>query len=141
MSTYLPGELQQRLEAVDDHRCAYCRTSVANTGQPMTVEHITPTSQGGNSMYDNLCFACRRCNEFKGTQTTAIDPLSGERVPLFHPRHDTWSEHFMWDETGTLLVGLTPIGRATILVLQMNNPLIVAVRRRWVSVGWHPLAE
>jgi hypothetical protein len=141
MSTYLPREVHQQLEAADDHRCAYCRTSAATTGQPMTVDHITPTSQGGSSAYNNLCFACRRCNEFKASQTTAVDPLRGEYVALFHPRHDTWSDHFEWDETGTVVIGLTSTGRATILALQMNNPLIVAARRRWVNVGWHPPGE
>jgi hypothetical protein len=47
----------------------------------------------------------------------------------------------MWDESGALLVGLTSIGRATIIALNMNNPVIVAVRHRWVSVGWHPPDE
>lgn len=108
MSTYLSSDLQKRLEEADDHRCVYCRTSEVNTGQPMTVDHILPRSQGGVTMYENLCFACRRCNEFKAGQTTAEDPLSGEIVPLFHPRRDSWDEHFMWDESGVFLVGLTP---------------------------------
>jgi 5-methylcytosine-specific restriction endonuclease McrA len=68
MSIYLSSDLQHRLEEADDHRCAYCRTSQANTGQPMTVDHILPQSQGGTTTFENLCFACRRCNEFKGEQ-------------------------------------------------------------------------
>jgi 5-methylcytosine-specific restriction endonuclease McrA len=107
----------------------------------MSVDHILPRSQGGVTLYKNLCFAYRRCNEFKGSQTTTIDPLSGESVPLFHPRQDSWNEHFIWDESGVLIVGSTAIGRATILALNMNNPLIVAARHRWVSVGWHPPKE
>jgi 5-methylcytosine-specific restriction endonuclease McrA len=141
MSTYLSSNLQKRLEEADDHRCAYCQTSEANTGQPMTVDHILPRAQGGVTTYDNLCFACRCCNEFKSSQTTAEDPLSGEIVPLFHPRRNSWNDHFMWDESGVLLVGLTPIGRATIVALKLNNSVIVAVRYRWVSVGWHPPEE
>lgn len=138
MSTYLPADLHTRLRDADDHRCAYCLTAEATTGQPMTVDHIVPRSQGGASQFENLCFACRRCNEFKAGRTHADDPLSGVRVPLFHPRRDVWTEHFMWDESGILLLGLTPTGRATIPALNMNNPIIVAARRRWVGVGWHP---
>jgi hypothetical protein len=30
------------------------------------------------------------------------------------------------------------IGRATVIALRMNNPVIVATRKRWFSIGWHP---
>lgn len=104
----------------------------------MTVDHIIPEAQEGVTEFDNLCFACRRCNEFKGAATDGIDPLTGENVSLFHPRQDTWAAHFAWDTSGTRLVGLSVVGRATIVALNMNNEVIVDARRRWVSVGWHP---
>ena len=135
---YLPAELRKQLEDVDDHCCAYCQTAQANSGQPMVVDHILPEAQGGETALHNLCFACRRCNEYKGAQTSAIDPLTGETASLFHPRRDRWQDHFAWDESAILLVGLTHRGRATIVALNMNNPVIVAARRRWASVGWHP---
>lgn len=135
---YLPAGLQEQLLAADDQQCAYCQTTEANTGQPMTVDHIVPEAQGGPTTFDNLCFACRRCNEFKGSVTTARDPLTGEIVPLFHPRTRTWSDHFAWDASGAHVTGLTAIGRATIVALKMNNEVIVDARRRWASVGWHP---
>lgn len=138
MSTYLMAELRERLLEADNRHCAYCYTTEANTGQPMTVDHITPEAQGGTTTFENLCFACRRCNEYKGARITAEDPLTGETVALFHPRQDRWPDHFLWDASGALVVGLTPTGRATIIALNMNHPVIVAVRRRWVSVGWHP---
>jgi hypothetical protein len=37
------------------------------------------------------------------------------------------------------ILGLTAVGRATILALNMNNTVIEDARRRWVSVGWHPV--
>jgi hypothetical protein len=37
-----------------------------------------------------------------------------------------WEDHFHWQ--GALLVGRTVIGRATIRVLDANDPLLVAVR-------------
>jgi hypothetical protein len=104
----------------------------------MTVEHVVPQVQGSVTTFDNLCVACRRCNECKGSATTARDPLTGDAVPLFHPRTQRWSEHFAWDAPGTHLPGLTRVGRATVLSLNMNNAVIVVARRRWVSVGWHP---
>lgn len=135
---YLPADLREQLLAADDQRCVYCHTTEANTGQPMTVDHIVPEVQGGPTTFDNLCYACRRCNEFKRSATTARDPLRDEFVPLFHPRTQTWSDHFAWNVSGTHVIGLTAVGRATVLALNMNNEVIVDTRRRWVSVGWHP---
>ncbi len=136
--SYLSTDLRDCLLEADNRHCAYCYTTEANTGQPMTVDHIIPQSQGGTTMFENLCFACRRCNEFKGSVDSAKDPLTGETAVLFHPRQQTWVDHFQWDEAGALLIGLTAVGRATIVALNMNNPVIVDTRRRWVSVGWHP---
>ncbi len=138
MSTYLSEALRQHLVDADDHRCAYCQTTQANTGQPMVVDHLIPEAQGGQTEFDNLCFACRRCNKFKGATTRAPDPLTGEFAPLYHPRQHQWADHFSWDAAGIRLLGLTPIGRSTIVVLNINNEVAVAARRRWVSVGWHP---
>ncbi len=105
---------------------------------PMSVDHIIPEVAGGLTVEDNLWLACRRCNEFKGTQTQATDLETGERVALFNPRQQIWSEHFSWSEDGTKVLGETPCGRATVIALQMNNPEIVVTRRLWVSAGWWP---
>ena len=66
-------------------------------------------------------------HNFKGTQTDALDPETGQRVPLFDPRRQRWSEHFAWSEDGTRVLGQTPCGRATVLALQLNH-LIAVVR-------------
>ena len=77
MAVYLSAALRQKLLDADDHRCAYCGTPQANSGSPMVVDHIVPRSQGGATRLDNLCFACYRCNLYKGPRMEAIDPLSG----------------------------------------------------------------
>jgi len=138
MSTYLPTALRQSLDDADGHLCAYSQTSIENTGQPLTVDHIIPQSLGGETVFENLCFACRRCNEAKGGAVAGTDPLTNDLTALFHPRRDRWSDHFSWDGAGTRIVGLTATGRVTIVVLAMNDEAIVSTRRRWVSVGWHP---
>lgn len=138
MSAYLNAELRRELRQADGRCCVYCQTTETNSGQPMVVDHIVPESRGGETQFDNLCFACRRCNEFKGATTQAIDPLTGETTSLFHPRRQRWEDHFAWDVTGVRIVGLTAVGRATIIGLNMNNEVIINARRRWVSVGWHP---
>lgn len=73
--------------------------------------------------------------------TEGDDPLSGEHVPLFNPRFQPWADHFAWSPDGTRVVGLTSVGRATVVALRMNNPVILAARSRWVAVGWHPPAD
>jgi hypothetical protein len=104
----------------------------------MSFDHIHPQSKGGNTSFENVCLACRSCNEYKSDLTEAQDPLTGEIVPLLNPRAQPWSEHFAWSLDATRVEGQTPTGRATIAALRMNNPVIVAARSRWVISGWHP---
>jgi hypothetical protein len=141
MSAYLSAELRRQLLDADDRRCAYCQTTESNSGHPMVVDHICPRSKGGQIEFDNLCFACHRCNEFKGPTTELEGPLTSEVTPLFHPRRQAWSGHFAWDAPGTRIIGLTAVGRVTVIALNMNNEVIVDARRNWVSVGWHPPAR
>src|SRR5260221_12380322 len=86
-------------------------------------------------------YVCSFSNGFKNVQTKAQDPESGVTVPLFHPRQQKWSEHFVWSDDGTQIVGISPCGRATVVALQLNNELAVDVRREWVAAGWHPPAD
>jgi hypothetical protein len=64
--------------------------------------------------------------------------LSGEPIRLYHPRRDRWVEHFAWDESGLRITGLTPVGRATVTGLNLNNDVIIEARRNWIRVGWRP---
>jgi len=120
------------------NRCAYCHSLTAITGARLVIDHILPEAAGGQAVLENLCVACHSCNEFKGAQVEAQDPLTDERMPLFHPHQQRWREHFCWSEDGSKIVGLTPTGRATVAALNMNHPLIVEARHRWARVGWHP---
>jgi 5-methylcytosine-specific restriction endonuclease McrA len=104
----------------------------------MTFDHILPVSKGGDISFENLCLACRSCNEFKSDTTEAKDPVTDEIVPLYNPRTQRWSEHFYWSEDGTKVEAKTTIGRVTIFTLRMNNPVIKAARLRWTIALWHP---
>jgi hypothetical protein len=138
VSPYIPVELRRQLDNADNGQCVYCQTTEDNSGQTMTVDHIIPVSQGGQTVFENVCRACRRCNEKKRDQVTGVDPLTGISTQLFHPHLQKWREHFVWDQPAVKLIGVTSIGRATIVALDMNNPLITFARRRWVNAGWHP---
>lgn len=101
----------------------------------MQVDHIDPS--GGDTL-DNLCLSCWNCNNHKRQATEAIDPDTGQLVPLFNPRSQVWSEHFEWINGSTTLWGLTGTGRATIVRLKMNRAVMVIARQRWVDGGYHP---
>jgi len=104
----------------------------------MHIDHIVPESAGGPTVADNLCQVCFSCNIYKGAKQDSIDPQTGTEAALFHPIRQRWSDHFDWDATGTLIVGRTACGRATVAALHMNNQIVVQARRRWVTGGWHP---
>ena len=138
MSVYISQNLRSQIELIDRKRCCYCLTTEANSGMPMTIDHIQPISKGGLNIFENLCLACRTCNEYKSGTTEAINPLTDQLVPLFNPRQQQWQNHFQWSNDASHIEGLTGIGRATVISLRMNNAVIVVTRKRWFAIGWHP---
>ena len=141
MSSFISKALRDKVADEAKHRCGYCLTAEIVIGAPMELDHITPEALGGTSEEENLWLACSFCNSYKGDRLAAADPDTGEMVPLFNPRRQAWSEHFAWAENGTIIVGLTPSGRATELALHLNRSVLVRARQRWISVGWHPPAD
>ncbi len=140
-SVYIPLELRRQVRADAGSRCGYCRSSEQLTGIPLEFEHLIPIAAGGQTVRANLWLSCHRCNEFKGERTLVIDPETGKQVALFHPRTQPWSDHFRWNPDGTLIIGLTPCGRATVEALRLNNEYVLVARRFWVEAGWHPPAD
>src|SRR5437762_6157596 len=104
----------------------------------MELDHLIPESLGGLSEEENLWLACSLCNDHKANRIAAVDPVTGETVRLFDPRHQLWNEHFRWNKTGDRIIGITATGRATVAALHLNRPSLVAARQAWVAVGWHP---
>ncbi len=121
-----------------NYRCEYCKTSSRLTGMPLIMEHILPRSLGGTDERSNLAASCYRCNEFKGAKTEALDPETQQLVPLYNPRDQDWLAHFIWGNGGTHVIGITPIGKATVIALRLNNDNIVAARSIWLEFSWHP---
>lgn len=118
--------------------CEYCRAQETYAPDPFSVEHIIPTTKGGTNALTNLAYACQGCNGRKYVSTEAIDPGSGDMVPLYHPRRDQWADHFAWNEDCTLIIGLTPIGRATVEKLQLNRVGLANLRRILYRLDAHP---
>lgn len=138
---YISSELRRLVAEEGRYRCGYCLTPQRIIGRPMVMDHLIPESRGGPTVRENLWLACRRCNEFKGAQTHAVDPHTQKTVSLFNPRQQSWRVHFAWSTGGTEIIGLTATGRATVVALHLNNAEIVAARSLWVQAGWHPPSD
>jgi 5-methylcytosine-specific restriction endonuclease McrA len=136
---YIAVEVAGRVREEARNRCGYCLSPQRLVMARLQIEHILPRSKGGTSEEANLWLSCPLCNNYKGDQTEARDPETGETAPLFNPRLQKWSEHFAWTSDGLRIVGKTATGRATVVALHLSDdPDALEVRSHWVIAGWHP---
>jgi hypothetical protein len=103
---------------------------------PFPIDHIIARQHGGESVSSNLALSCLHCNCHKGPNIAGLDPKTRALTRLFHPRRHKWDRHFRWN--GPRLVGRTPIGRTTVVVLALNDPDLVAVRMALIEEGRFP---
>jgi hypothetical protein len=132
-------ELVQAVRQRAGDTCEYCR--VPQSAYPTVtfpIDHIIARQHGGPTILSNLALSCLHDNAHKGTNLTGIDPVTKKITKLYNPRRHKWAKHFRWH--GALLVGLTPVGRTTIVVLAMNDPEAVAVRQALLDEGSFPPA-
>ena len=116
-----------------NNHCEYCLLSQERSELTHHIEHIIAKQHDGTDEVENLALACHRCNLRKGPNLTGIDPASGEIAALFHPRRDEWPRHFRLQ--GPYIEGLTPIGRATVRVLGLNDTRHVELRTELIARG------
>jgi len=118
-------------------QCEYCHLPEEYAAfTPFHIEHIIAKQHGGTDARANLALACHHCNFHKGPNLSGIDPVTRRIVKLFHPRRHVWPYHFVW--AGARLIGRTAIGRATIAVLQMNDPDAFKDRQALIAEGVFP---
>jgi 5-methylcytosine-specific restriction endonuclease McrA len=134
---HVPESLRRLVIARASGRCEYCLLHQDDLPLAHHVDHIVPLKHGGHTITENLALACLDCNRRKGSDLTAIDPLDGAIVALFNPRRQEWAEHFALE--GACIVGLTPVGRATMVLLRLNDPARVLQRQFLMDVGRYPL--
>lgn len=137
---HVPAQLRRAVIARARSLCEYCLSPVSHAVSSFAIEHIIPVDRGGKTTAHNLALSCQGCNSHKYIKTEANDPLTKHPVPLFNPRRQKWLEHFAWNRDFTLMVGLTPTGRATIVALHLNRPGVVNLRRLLYRAGKHPPA-
>lgn len=132
-------DIIQAVQSRAGHRCEYCRMHEALQGATFHLEHIHPTSRGGISDLDNLAWACPGCNLHKSNRIEIADPDSHQTTRLFHPRTDSWADHFRWE--GHHLFGLTVVGRGTVFALDLNHPRRLLIRQAEQLFGMFPPPE
>jgi hypothetical protein len=135
---YIPLKLRTSIQELSHGYCEYCLMPSNLSPAAFEIDHIIPESLGGATLLENLAYSCGGCNGYKTNKINYIDPLSYEEVRLFHPRNDDWLTHFQWNNDETVIIGQTPIGRATIALLQMNRKPNINMRTILVSAGLHP---
>jgi len=118
--TYISATLRRQVLARANNCCEYCALPDGVSFYPHEVDHVIATKHGGETVLENLAYACWRCNRHKGSDLGSFDPKTREFSFLFHPRCQLWIEHFELKHGGQL-VGLTPEGRTTIRLLQLNT--------------------
>jgi HNH endonuclease len=137
-SEYIPVALKQLVFNRARGLCEYCRSQARFAIDPLVIDHIQPVSRGGKTIAENLALSCQTCNNYKYTKTEALDPVTNQSVSLFHPREMVWEKHFTWNEDVTQSIGITPVGRATLALLQINRDGVVNMRRVLTIMGYHP---
>jgi hypothetical protein len=129
-------ELERQVAQRAADRCEYCRMHQSLQGARFHLEHVVPKSRGGATDPENLAWACPGCNLRKSDRVEATDPEADDTVPLFHPRTQAWDTHFAWDDYQ--IVGLTAIGRATVVALDLNQPRRLRIRQAEQTFGLFP---
>lgn len=132
------AELKRKVKERAQGICEYCRSQSAFSSQPFAMEHILPFVKGGKTVLSNLAYSCQGCNNHKFTSTEGFDSVTRRNAPLFHPRKHKWNEHFVWNDDFTLIIGITPTGRATVELLKLNREGCINLRDALYQVGKHP---
>lgn len=118
--------------------CEYCKFLLDYSHDAFHIEHIIPLTLDGTYELFNLALACDGCNSHKSVLIEGIDAQTGLKSRLFNPRKDIWSEHFIWTDNFSKIQGITPEGRATVDLLQMNRTGLFNVRKALRVYGVHP---
>lgn len=77
---YTPPLNNRTLFKRDANLCLYC--AVRFPTRELTRDHITPLSQGGQDVWNNVAAACRRCNNHKGGRTPEQASMELIAVPF-----------------------------------------------------------
>lgn len=126
--TYLSEALRCEVIARANHCCEYCLIPNSLSFYAHEVDHVIAIKHGGQTLSDNLAYACWRCNRHKGSDLGSFDPETGEYSFLFNPRNHFWIKHFRLE--ASRIIGITPEGRTTVRLLKLNSEERIQERQR-----------
>lgn len=113
--------------------CEYCLIPDLASFLPHEIDHIIAEKHDGRTESENLALSCTLCNNYKGSDLASFDPDTEKIVPLYHPRQNLWDEHFRL--SGAEFLPLSPVGRVTIRLLQLNRQDRVEERQILIQAG------
>lgn len=94
----------------DNHICQYCGQAFAKLH--LTLDHVIPIVQGGQTSWENIVTACKPCNQRKGGRTPA---QAGLRL-VQRPRQPHWLP------TASLQLGVTKTPERWKIYLKLEQP-------------------
>ena len=136
MSHYISEHIKQLVRKRAKNCCEYCRLNQADSFMPFEVDHILSLRHDGTTVSANLALSCPTCNRFKAADIGTFLDGNLRFVRLFHPRKDSWDDHFEVNKGE--IVPLTRIGRATVKLLNLNDPDRIILRQVLIAVGRYP---
>ncbi|MBX3064856.1 MAG: HNH endonuclease [Anaerolineae bacterium] len=134
--SYIPEGLRQLVHDRAGGCCEYCLLHEDDNLFAHEIDHIRAVKHRGTTEANNLAFSCFDCNRNKGSDLGSIDDVTDALVPLFNPRQQQWADHFQL--SGVMIEPLTPEGRITVLLLDLNNMNQVKKRLALVSQDRYP---
>ncbi|MBC8868890.1 MAG: HNH endonuclease [Planctomycetes bacterium] len=110
-----------------DFRCVYClwRERWYAAGEAaFSVEHLQSQAVAPQLVceYENLVYACCRCNSIKTDAAAVLDPC-----------RDAFGHHLVVLTDGRIH-GLTPEGHELIRICKLDQPLLIESRRRLIEL-------
>lgn len=63
----------------DQYTCQYCQIEMS--AAHLTMDHVIPISRGGETTWENVVTACKKCNNAKGNKMLYETRLALERQP------------------------------------------------------------
>jgi hypothetical protein len=136
MNRHIPDVLRLSVKQRANNCCEYCRINQEDFFFPFEIDHVLSLRHGGETNSENLALSCGICNRYKAADIGTY--LDGNRrfVRLFNPREDEWDTHF--EVNYGEILSLTNIGRATVKLLDLNNPDRIILRQILMNAGRYP---